>query len=207
MGRYTGPKWKLSRREGMDLFSRGAKAAEGRPLARRNYPPGQHAQRITKLSDYGLRLREKQKLKRIYGVRERQCLRLFREAVRMKGDSGKNLLSLMERRLDAVVTNAGLARTIPQARQLVAHGHFMVNGKRMDIPSYRVKVGDQVAPVKRDGTQRIVSENLDVNRMVEVPGWLQVDPISMSVDVMRAPTREEFPYAIIENLIVEFYSR
>ncbi len=207
MGRYTGPKWKLARREGLDLFSRGSALTADTPLKRRDYPPGVHAQTRKKISEYGLRLREKQKLKRIYGMRERQCLRYFREAVRMKGDAGQNLLSLMERRLDATVTTAGFAITIAQARQLIVHGHFRVNGRRVNVPSYRVRPGEVIEAGPKEGTQKMVETNLELNKMTPIPSWMEVDPKEKKATITGIPSREEFPYPIVENLIVEFYSR
>lgn len=207
MGRYTGPKWKLCRREGLDLFSRGPIVTRETPLQRRDYPPGMHSQRRSKISEYGLRIREKQKLKRIYGVRERQCVRYYHEAVRMKGDTGDNLLNLMERRLDAVITTAGFAKTIAQARQLVVHGHFRVNDRRVDVPSFRVRPGDVIQTVEKDGTRRLVDENLELNARTPIPTWVQVERDARKATVMRYPTRDEFPYPIVESLIVEFYAR
>ncbi|MEM7308336.1 MAG: 30S ribosomal protein S4 [Planctomycetota bacterium] len=207
MGRYTGPKWKLARREGMDLYSRGLAVGLDTPLTRRDYPPGMHSQRRTKLSEYGLRLREKQKLKRIYGVRERQCERYFREAVRMKGDAGKNLLALMERRLDSAVTNAGFARTIAQARQMVVHGHIRVSNRRVDIPSYQVGPGEIIEPAPKEASAKMVEENLDITKMTPIPSWMDVDRSAKKATITGLPTREDFPYPILESLVIEFYSR
>lgn len=207
MGRYTGPKWKLSRREGMDLFSRGAALTANSPLKRRDYPPGMHAQVRKKISEYGLRLREKQKLKRIYGVRERQCVRYFREAVRRKGDAGHNLLELMERRLDSVVATARFATTIPQARQMVVHRHVFVNGRLVTIPSYRVQPGEVVEIAPKEGSRKLASLNLELGKVTPVPSWIDVDDAGMKATIRNLPTRDDFPYPIVENLIIEFYSR
>lgn len=208
MGRYTGPKWKLCRREGMDLFRRGASSAgKDSPLKRRDYPPGVHAQRRSKVSDFGVRLREKQKLKRIYGVRERQFMNLFAKAGRMKGNTGENLLNLMERRLDAVVVTAGFALSIPQARQLVVHGHFRVNGKRVNVPSYSVMPGDIITARDKESSQKMVEQNVELNTGTHIPPWVSVDGKAKTATVVSMPKREDFPYPIVEQLIVECCSK
>jgi len=192
----------------MDLFRRGASSAgKDSPLKRRDYPPGVHAQRRSKVSDFGVRLREKQKLKRIYGVRERQFMNLFAKAQRMKGNTGENLLNLMERRLDATVVTAGFALSIPQARQLVVHGHFRVNGQRVNVPSYLVRPGDVITLREKDATKKIVETNVELNTGTHVPPWVEVDNKAFEAKVTGLPKREDFPYPIVEQLIVECCSR
>jgi small subunit ribosomal protein S4 len=208
MSRHTGPKWKLCRREGMDLFSRGVHGARAEsPLHRKDYPPGMHAHSRRKITEYGLRLREKQKLKRIFGVRERQFKRYYHEAERLKGNTGENLLMLLERRLDNVVVTSGFALTLAQARQLVAHGHFLVNGKRCTIPSRQIRPGDTIEPRTKGNTRTLVSQNIDLNKSGSVPNWLEVTPDSMQTKMVGMPTRADFPFPIQEQLIIEFCSK
>ncbi|MHB1007121.1 MAG: 30S ribosomal protein S4 [Chloroflexota bacterium] len=202
MARYTGPKDKLSRREGYNLFG-----STSRSLERRlNVPPGIHGQkRRRKESEYGIQLREKQKVKRIYGLLERQFRRFFDMAGRQRGAKGEVLLQLLERRLDNAVYRLGFARTRPMARQLVNHGHVVVNGHKVDIPSYIVKPGDvvQMKPKSADivGVQEAVSD-----RGQNLPGWLTRDDALLG-RVLRIPERAEVEPGISEQLIVEFYSR
>ena len=192
----------------MDLFSRGVHGARAEsPLHRKDYPPGMHAHSRRKITEYGLRLREKQKLKRIFGVRERQFKLYFKEAERMRGNTGENLLMLLERRLDNVVVTAGFALTLAQARQLVAHGHFQVNGRRASIPSMQVRPGDLVEPRDRAATKTLVSQNLDLNKSGFVPGWLEVSRDSMQAKMVGLPTRTDFPFPIQEQLIIELASK
>ena len=209
MARYTGPKVKQCRREGMNLFFLGQNTSSGKVaiLQRRDYPPGVHAQSRRKITEYGVRLREKQKLKRIFGVLERQFMLIFREAERRKGNTGELLLMLLSRRLDNVALTAGFALTLPQARQLVNHGHFLVNGKRCSIPSYVVRPGDVVTPRTKDNSKKMVSEALDVTKGGVVPGWLEVSADTMSCTVTGIPTRTDFQFPIQEQLIIELYSR
>lgn len=206
MGRDTGPKWKLARREGFDLFGRGMAGTGKSPLARRNYPPGQHAGRNSRQSPYGLRLREKQRLKRIYGIRERQCRSYYIKAAAQKGDTGANLLCLLERRLDAVLATAGFSKTIAQARQWIVHRHFLVNGKRVDVPSFSVSEGDVITARAQPNTQRLVDENLQLNAGLVIPDWLEINVPDRSVRVVGMPGREDIPFPVAENLIIEFYS-
>jgi len=209
MARYTGPKVKQCRREGMNLFFLGQNTSSGKVaiLQRRDYPPGVHAQSRRRITDYGVRLREKQKLKRIFGVLERQFMLYFREAERMQGNTGENLLSLLTRRLDNVVLTSGFALTLPQARQLVNHGHFLVNGKRMTIPSYQVRPGDVITPRSRENTKKLVSTAIDVTKGVSLPGWLEVSPDSMTTRITAIPARTDFQFPIQEQLIVELCSK
>lgn len=209
MARYTGPKIKQCRREGMNLFFLGQNTSSGKVavLQRRDYPPGVHAQSRRKVTEYGVRLREKQKLKRAFGVLERQFKRYFTEAERMKGNTGENLLSLLGRRMDSVVLAGGFATTLAQARQMVNHGHFRVNGKRMTIPSYRVRVGDVITPRDKENTKKIVSGFIDVNKGGFQPDWLGIDGDAMAITINSLPRREDFQFPIQEQLIVELCSK
>ncbi len=204
MARYRGPKWRLSRREGMDLFDTKKGVLERRPN-----PPGQHGPgRRIKLSDYGIQLREKQKVKRMYGVLEKQFRRFFGLAARGKGVTGHNLLELLERRLDNVLFRAGFAVSRPEGRQMVAHQGVTVNGKRVDIPSFLVKTGDviEIAP-KREGQQNRAKQNLEFTKDRNVPGWLNRTEGQLKVAVVRSPERDDVSADIQEQLIVELYSK
>lgn len=203
MGRYTGPKERLSRREGVNLYLKGSRSFSQKAASvRRPFAPGQHgnAKRV-RLSNFGLQLREKQKVKRTYGLRERQFKNLVKEAIRLAGikntDRGLELLTLLETRLDNVVYMLGLAASKSAARQYVVHGHVKVNDKKMSIPSYPVKLNDKISLKK---------ENLaPVEVQVRTPEWLAKD--KGVGEVLRFPTREEIDEGIKENLIVEYYSR
>ena len=209
MARYTGPKCRLCRREGEKLFLKGDKCYTDKcPFERRKYPPGVHGpERRRKMSIYGLQLREKQKVKRIYGVLERQFRRYFEKARRMGGNTGENLLSLLERRLDNVVYHLGFAKSRAQARQLVSHGHIMVNGRSVDIPSYLVREGDVVSV--HPGSRQIpfVVEALSEKDPNTVPQWLSLDKETFSGRVVRLPVRADVTHPINERLIVELYSK
>ena len=210
MARYTGPVCRLCRREGVKLFLKGERCYTSKcAMERRPYPPGMHGQerRRTKLSDYGIRLREKQKLRRIYGVMERQFRRYFDMATRAKGMTGRELLTLLERRLDNVVYRLGFASSRAQARQLVRHGHFTVNGRKVDIPSYLVKPGDVIA-VREESKKKAYFKNLaEEMEQVSVPSWLSLDPMTLSGRVLELPKREDIDVPVNEQLVVEFYSR
>ena len=208
MGRYTGNKCKLCRREGMKLFLKGQRCFTDKcALSRRDYPPGVHAQKRTKVTDYGVRVREKQKLKRIYGVMERQFKLYFHEAERIKGNTGENLLALLERRLDNVVIASGFALSRNHARLLINHGHFTVNARRVDISSFQLRPGDVVAPSTREKTRKIVAEALEVNKSQPVPAWLEVNREALSCRVTNLPRREDVPHPIQEQLIIELCSK
>ena len=208
MARYIDHKCKLCRREGMKLFLKGQRCFTDKcALSRRDYPPGVHAQRRSKVTDYGLHLREKQKLKRIYGVLERQFRLYFREAERLKGNTGENLLSLLERRLDNVVLSSGFALSRNHARQLINHGHFRVNSRRVDIPSYRVRPGDKVSVKDGGKTKKLVADAVEVNKSQIVPDWLSVTGESMETEVVALPRREHVPHPIQEQLIIELCSK
>ena len=208
MARYTGNKCKLCRREGMKLFLKGQRCFTDKcALARRDYPPGVHAQKRSKVTDYGVRLREKQKLKRIYGVLERQFRLYFKEAERLKGNTGENLLMLLERRLDNVVLASGFALSRNHARQLINHGHFTVNDRRVDIASFQVRPGDVLKPASKDKTKKIVGEAVEVNKSQPVPAWLSVSGDAMEAKINGIPRREDVPHPIQEQLIIELCSK
>lgn len=211
MARYNDAVCKLCRREGEKLFLKGERCLSPKcALERRPYPPGLHgrqAQFRRKVSDYGLQLRAKQKARRVYGVLERQFRRYFREAERRRGLTGTNLLILLESRLDNVVYRLGFAQSRPQARQLVRHGHFEVNGRKVNIPSYLVQAGDVVA-VRSGSRDNVYFRDvaLDLEHR-SVPEWLSRDDASMSGRVMSLPERGDIDVSINEQLIVEYYSR
>ena len=208
MARYTGNKCKLCRREGMKLFLKGQRCFTDKcALSRRDYPPGVHAQRRSKVTEYGVRLREKQKLKRIYGVLERQFKLYFEEAERLKGNSGENLLMLLERRLDNVVLASGFALSRNHARQMINHGHFEVNERRVDIASFQVRPGDVVTPRKKEITRKMVGEAVEVNKSQPIPGWLEVSGDVLTAKVVGIPSRSDVPHPIQEQLIVELCSK
>lgn len=207
MARYLGPKAKLSRREGTDLFLKSAR----RPIADKakfESKPGQHGRTSgSRTSDFGLQLREKQKVKRMYGVLERQFRRYFAEAERRKGNTGANLLSLLESRLDNVVYRMGFGSTRAEARQLVSHKALTVNGRVVNIPSYSVKVGDVIALRDNAKKQLRIQDALKLAESIGMPAWVQVDAAKMEGVFKKAPDRDEFGADIKEALIVELYSR
>jgi small subunit ribosomal protein S4 len=206
MARYRGPVGKISRRLGIGITEKGQ-----RILSKRSFPPGQHgpSARRRQISDYGLQLQEKQKARYMYGVLERQFRRLFEQAQRVPGATGAALFILLERRLDNVVYRLGLATTRSQARQLVNHGHITVNGRKTDIPSYSVKVGDRIA-VRPESRSRAYFKNLvdsgELNRR-KTADWLRLNGTELSGEVVTLPRREDAELGINEQLIVEFYSR
>jgi len=209
MARYAGAVCRLCRREGMKLFLKGERCyGEKCAIDRRNVPPGQHGKgRRARLLGYGLQLREKQKVKRIYGVLERQFRRYFEEADRQKGVTGENLLRLLERRLDNVIYRLGFATSRPQARQLVRHGHFTVNGKRADIPSFSIKAGD-VVEVKASSVQNpAIIYAMEEVKSRGIPEWLELDGEKLTGRLMAAPTRDQLNLPVEEQLIVELYSK
>ncbi|MCM3715008.1 30S ribosomal protein S4 [Halalkalibacter oceani] len=200
MARYTGPSWKLSRRLGISL------SGTGKELAKRPYAPGQHGpNQRKKLSEYGVQLQEKQKLRHMYGVNERQFRRTFDTAGKMAGIHGENFMILLESRLDNLVYRMGLARTRRAARQLVNHGHIVVDGNRVDIPSYRVKPGQTIGVREKSRNLDIIKEALEGNDFV--PGYVSFDAEKLEGTYTRLPERAELPSEITEALIVEFYSR
>jgi len=209
VARYTGPVCRLCRRERMKLFLKGERCFKEKcAIERRGYPPGQHGQRRgRKAVGYGIQLREKQKVKRIYGVLERQFRLYFQEADRRKGITGENLLQMLERRLDSVVYNLGFAASRAQARQLVRHGHILGDGKKTSIPSYQVRAG-QTITVKEGSRQNVqLRASIESAMGRGVPDWLQLDADNCAGKVQALPTREEIKLPIQEQLIVELYSR
>lgn len=210
MGRYTGAVCRFCRREGMKLYLKGERCYSDKcAFDRRPYPPGQHGpQARTKFSDYGLRLREKQKVRRIYGITEKQFRRYFEMADRQKGITGVNLLVLLERRLDNVVYRLGFASSRREARQLVNHGHIQVNGRVVDIPSYLVKVGDVIEVKEKSREIERVKMALEAVARRGVPSWLELDKDHFRGVVKAMPVREELTTPPIqEQLIVELYSK
>ena len=209
MARYVGPVCRLCRREGMKLFLKGERCyTEKCAIEKRNVPPGQHGKtRKAKLAGYGLQLREKQKVKRIYGVLENQFRRYFETADRQRGITGETLLQLLERRLDNVVYRLGFATSRPQARQLVRHGHFQVNGKKVDIPSYSVRQGDVVSVKAGSVKNAAISHAMEEVKGRGIPAWLEFDAERTAGRVTSLPTREQIALPVQEQLIVELYSK
>lgn len=209
MARTTGPQCKLCRREGTKLFLKGTRCDTVKcGIAKREYPPGPRTwRRRGKVSEYALHLREKQKVKRYYGVLERQFRRCFQLAERQKGNTGENLLLLLERRLDSVVYSAGLGLSRPNARQVVCHGHIAVNGRKVDVPSYTVKPGDVITPLKPERDVPLVKANLELSRGRTVPSWLEVQEDPPQITVAAMPTRDQIELEVHEQLVVEFASR
>jgi small subunit ribosomal protein S4 len=208
MARYTGPDCKRCRREKMKLFLKGAKCDSPKcPIEIRPYPPGEHGRNRPKENEYLLQIREKQKARRIYGVLERQFHNYYEEASRQRGKTGENLLQILESRLDNVVYRAGFAKSRDMARQLVTHGHFKVNGAKVDIPSYQVGVNDivEVSPKSLEMTPFIVARAEAGER--QVPAWLEVVPDKMRVLVHSLPGRAQIDTQVQEQLIVELYSK
>ncbi len=208
MARYNGPVSRLCRREGMKLYLKGSKCYTKKcPFERRPTPPGQHQMRRRKMSEYGVQLREKQKVRRVYMVLERQFKRYFETAEARPGVTGENLLRLLETRLDNVVFRMGFASSRAQARQLVTHGHFIVNGKPTNIPSYQVKETDVIA-VRPNSVKADYFKNVkDALRGAQRPDWLSVDADQFSGKVTALPRRDQMPLELNEQLVVEYYSR
>jgi len=208
MARYTGPVCKLCRREGVKLYLKGERCyTEKCAVSRRQYAPGQHGQNRKKISEYGLQLREKQKARRTYGVLEGQFRRYFEIADRKKGITGENLLQLLERRLDNVVYRLGFSASRAEARQLVRHGHFTVNGKKVNIPSFLVKAGDVIAVAEKSRNIARIKELAEMGGQRPVPTWLSVDYNTLQGEVVKIPTRDEIDTPVAEQMIVELYSR
>ncbi len=208
MARYTGPACKLCRREGKKLFLKGDRCYTGKcALERRSYAPGQHGQNRKKTSEYGLQLRAKQSARRYYGVSEGQFHKYFLMAERKEGVTGTNLLQLCESRLDNIVYTAGFASSRAQARQLVNHAHFTVNGSKVDIPSYLVKVGDVIAVKDTSKSTDEFKTLVESNASHPVPKWIDADSAAMTAKVVAVPEREEIATPVEEHLIVEFYSK
>jgi len=208
LARYTESVCRLCRREGMKLFLKGDRCFKDKcAIERRNYPPGQHGRRRSKLLGYGIQLREKQKVKRIYGLLERPFRLTFQRAERRKGITGANLLQELERRLDNVVYSVGFAASRAQARQLVCHGHVTVNGRKVTIPSFRVSKGNVVAIKEKSRSNEQIKASVETARARGVPNWLDLQPETFSGTVVELPNREDIKLPIAEQLIVELYSK
>ena len=207
MGRYTGPTDRLSRREGVNLMLKGARSLNGKSERRIGSPPGMHAWRRGRVSDYGIRLREKQKVKRFYGIRDRQFMNLYRKAAHAKGNTGAVLMSLLERRLDNVVYKLGFAASRPAARQLVSHGHIYVNGRRTNVASFQVSIGDKLSIKPSDKSLALVKANLEEIGEPRLQNWLTLDMSQLTGEVVALPTRDDVMLPIEDHLIIEFCSR
>ena len=209
MARYTGSVCKLCRREGLKLFLKGDRCFSPKcAIEKRNYPPGEHGQRRrVKLTDYGLQLREKQKMKRIYGIVERQFRNYFRMAEQQKGITGENLLRYLERRLENVVYRLGFASSRAEARQMVTHGHFLVNGRRVDIPSYLVDSGDHIQVAERSRELLAIKGALEGVKKRGLPAWLELDAQALRGVVRALPAREDMVIPVQEQLVVALYSK
>lgn len=211
MANYTDAVCKLCRREGQKLFLKGERCLSPKcAIEKRNYPPGDHGKKATfrrKMSDYGMQLREKQKARRIYGVMEKQFRRYFREATRRKGLTGATLLSILESRLDNVVYRLGFADSRSQARQLVRHGHFEVNGRKTNIPSYNVAVGDVITVRGNSQSKTYFRDRAQIVDAGNVPAWLSLNVANLSGSMTNEPSRADIEIPLNEQLIVEYYSR
>ncbi len=208
MARYTDASCKLCRREGQKLFLKGERCYTNKcAVGRRPYAPGQHGAQKKKLSEYGIQLREKQKAKRFYGLLESQFRKYFEIAANKKGITGENLLQLLESRLDNVVYRLGFGTTRAESRQLVSHGHFLINGKRLNIPSYIVNVGDTIDVSEKGKKSPRFKEILDTTGSKVVPKWLEVDQENLKGKVVALPSREDIDLNVQEHLIVELYSK
>ena len=208
MARYTGPVCRLCRREGMKLFLKGDRCYSDKcAFEKRSYAPGQHGQRRSKLSEYGLQLREKQKARRIYGIGEGQFRKYFVEADRRKGVTGETLLVQLEQRFDNIVFRSGFTDTRAQARQMVRHNHFTVNGRKANIPSMLLKAGDVVQLKDKSKKSPVIKELTEKFAQRNVPEWISQDAETLSAKILELPTRENIDVPISEQLIVELYSR
>jgi small subunit ribosomal protein S4 len=207
MARYRGPVGRLCRREGVHLFLSNKCYTKKCPLERRPSPPGQHGIRRRKMSNYGIQLREKQKVRRVYGVNERPFKRYYETAASRPGVTGENLLRLLETRLDNVVFRMGYASSRPQARQLVSHGHFEVNGVRTNVPSFRVREGDRIEVRPKSKKTEYFKQLKDAMGGAPKPDWVSVDADKLAGTVTALPTRDQMPLELNEQLVVEYYSR
>lgn len=199
MSRYTGPSWKISRRLGYSI------SETGKELVKRNYAPGQHGQSRSKLKEYGIQQQEKQRVRFTYGVSEKQFRKIFNDASKMNGKTGENFLKLLECRLDNIVYRLGFARTRAQARQIVNHGHVLVDGKKVDIPSYRLKAGQSIS--LKDAAKKFAIVTSSLENTVSRPEYVSFDENTFTGTLVRIPERDEFLKDIKEQLIVEFYNR
>lgn len=209
MAKYSGPVCRLCRRESVKLFLKGTRCmSEKCAIERRSYPPGQHGQaRRSRVTDYGLQLREKQKLRRVYGIPEKQFHGTFQVAERKVGVTGEQLLSLLERRLDNVIYRLGFASSRKQARQLVNHGHVMVNGRKTDIPSFTTKVGDVVEVKEKSRHIPTVQSAMEAAEGRGVPNWLELDSATFQGRVRELPSKQDIDVLVNEQIVVELYSR
>ena len=208
MARYTGPKCRLCRREGTKLFLKGEKCYSSKcAIENRPTPPGVHGQRRTRLSDYAVQLREKQKLRRTYGVLEAKFRNYYKEAARLKGSTGENLLQLLESRLDNVVYRMGFAASRDEARQLVRHKGIEVNGRKVNVPSYHVKASDVISVTEKGRNQGRIQSSLDMAQQRGFSDWIDVDVKKMTGTFKTAPERTDMPSDINEHLVVELYSK
>jgi len=208
MARYTDASCRLCRREGEKLFLKGERCYTNKcSVGKRQYAPGQHGQQKKKLSEYGIQLREKQKARRFYGVLENQFRKYFEMATKRKGITGENLLQILESRLDNVIYRIGLATSRPEARQLVTHGHFTVNGKRVNIPSYLLKAGDVISVSEQFRQSPKLKSIIDIAGGKVVPKWLDFDANTLTAKIINLPSREDIDLPIKEHLIVELYSK
>lgn len=208
MARYTDASCRLCRREGEKLFLKGTRCYTDKcSVGRRSYAPGQHGQGRKKQSEYGLQLREKQKARRYYGILERQFRKYFSMANNMKGVTGENLLFILESRLDNIVYRLRLGSSRAEARQLVNHGHFLVNGKRVNIPSYLIKVGDVISVADNSKSSGRFEQILEMTNGRIIPSWMEFDEENLTGKIVAEPTREEVDCPVQEHLIVEFYSK
>ena len=208
MARYTDEQCRICRREGQKLFLKGTRCYTDKcSISRRNYAPGQHGQKRAKLSEYGTQLREKQKTKSYYGVGEKQFRRYFEMASNKKGVTGENLLQILESRLDNVVYRLGFGASRAQARQLVNHGQFEVNGRKVNIPSYLVKAGDVITVRESKKDNGAIKVNVEVNSAKPIPAWLELNNETLSGKVVRLASREDVDIPVEEHLIVELYSK
>lgn len=206
MGRYIGPKCRLCRREGVKLFLKGDRCFASKcAIEVRNYPPGMHSPK--KVSEYGEQLREKQKLRRMYGLMEKQFRNYYKKASMKKGVTGELLLQDLELRLDNVVYLLGFATSRDMARQIVRHGHVSVDGRKVNIPSYHVKAGSLLSVTPKDRSKKLVQETLKLTEGRQVPTWIQLDKKNLKAEILKVPERSEIQVPVNENVIVELYSK
>jgi len=211
MARQIGAVCRLCRKEGMKLFLKGSRCMSDKcAFIKRDYKPGQHGQsrgRPRKVSNYGMQLREKQKVKRIYGILEKQFRSYFQKAEKQKGITGETLLQILERRLDNVIFKSCFAASRSEARQMVKHGFFTVNGEKVDIPSYLIKADDLVKVNAKEKTQKLITQSIEENKDRGIPEWMNLDETGQSITIVRLPGREDVGFPVQEQLIVELYSK
>lgn len=208
MGRYVGPSCKQCRREGIKLFLKGTRCMTAKcEIEKRNFAPGQHGQKRQKLSDYGVQLREKQKMKRIYGLFEEQFSVVFQRAAKKKGVTGENLIQILEQRIDNTVYRLLFVLSRREARQFVHHGHVFVNGRKVDVPSFQVKPGDVIEVSKKEKVQKRVKDNLELLKDRPLPEWLSLDKDTLKATVVRVPGKADAGLPVEESMIVELYSK